>query len=554
MKNLFNSTCRILFLSFIFIIFANNNLLADEPERVAIIPFKINAQKDLTFLKDGIYDMLASRLSRADRVQVVGREETEKALEAITVPINEAAARQTGEKLNADFVLFGSLTVFGNSVSIDTKMVDVSGKKPTLAFFNHSQGMDEVIPQINIIAGDINEKVFGIKSAATPPPASLTPSTESPERDIHAHPETLLKNEVTGEPSLQGRPNSLFVENGKTRELSAKFWKSRNFKSFLNGLALGDVNKDGKVETVVAGAHSIRIYRYENRRLIKIEEIKESKYLSFIGVDIADINNNGYPEIFVTSLTLGKNSVSSFVLEYNGRKYVKIIDDMPWYFRVVKIPNRKPVLLGQKGSIEGPFTAGAIHEMAWEISEYLPSVQVLKPSKASVMGVAIGDAINSGDDVVVAYTKNDRLKLLNAGGGEEWTGSDRLGGSTLYYLLPKTEPVTENRQYLPMRIAICDMNRDGKTEVITVKNHEATGNLLKNFRKFTKANFVSLSWDGLGLAPDWETRKISGFIRDFAIGDFDNDGKDELVAGVIIKEGSMLTSPKSTVVAYEIGK
>ncbi len=557
MKYLFNSTCRILFLSFIFIIFANINLFAAEPDRVVIIPFKMNAEKDLTFLKDGIYDMLASRLSRAGKVQVVGREETEKALKAVTGPINEETARQIGENLNADFVLFGSLTVFGNSVSIDAKMVDVSGDKQKFAFFNHSQGMDEVIPQINIIAGDINEKVFGVKSTVTtPPPASSTPAPGSQKRDIHAHPETLLKNEVTGEePPLQGGQNSLLVKDGSTRELSTKFWKSRNFKLFLNGLALGDVDKDGKVETVVAGARSIRIYRYENRRLLKVEEINESKNLYFIGLDIADINQNGYPEIFVTSLSSGKNSVSSFVLEYNGRKYVKIVDNVPWYFRVVKMPEKRPVLLGQKNRGGGPFASGAIHEMTWENSEYLPSVQVLKSGQVSVIGAAMGDVMNSGDDLVVAYTKTDRLRIFNTGGGEEWTGSDRLGGSTLYYILPKTEPGIENREYLPMRVAICDMNKDGKNEVIAVTNHEMAGSLLKDFRKFTKTNFVSLSWDGLGLVPNWKTRTISGHIRDFAIGDFDNDGKNELVAGVIIKEGTIVfTTPKTTIIAYEIGK
>jgi len=436
-------------------------------------------------------------------------------------------------------------------------MVDVSGKKPTLTFFDQSQGMDEVIPRINMIASNINEKVFGIKTVvSTPPSASSAPATESPKRDIHAHPETLLKGEDTAEGlSLQGKQNSLFVEDGRAKEISAKFWKSRNFKSFLNGLALGDVDKDGKVETVVAGARSIRIYRYEKRRLLKVEEINESKSLYFIGLDIADINQNGYPEIFVTSLSLGKNSVNSFVLEYNGNKYVKIVDNVPWYFRVVKMSDKRPVLLGQKNRGGGPFAAGPIHEMTWENSEYMPSLQVLKAGRISVMGAAMGDATNSGEDLIVAYIKIDRLKLFNAGGGEEWTGSDRLGGSTLYYLLPKTEPDTENKQYFPMRVAIGDINKDGENEVIAVKNHEMAGSLLKDFRKFTKTNFVSLSWNGLGLALNWKTRIISGHIRDFAIGDFDNDGKDELVAGVIIKEGSViLTSPKSTIVAYEIGK
>jgi len=557
LKNLIYSTCRILFLSFIFMVLGNINLFADDPKRVAILPFKMNAQKDLTFLRDGIYDMLASRLSRAGKVQVVERKETENALETITGSVTQEGAQKTGKKLKADFVLFGSLTVFGNSISIDAKMIDISGKKPMLTFYEQSQSMDEVIGRINMIASNINDKIFGIKTAtAAPPPASSTPAPDSQKRDIHAHPETLLKGEVTGEePPLQGRQNPLLGEHGRARELSTKFWKSHNFKSFLHGLALGDVDKDGKVETVVAGAHSIRIYRYENRRLIKIEEIKESKYLYFIGVDIADINNNGYPEIFVTSLSLGKNNVRSFVLEYNGKRYVKIADGMPWYFRVVKLPDKMPILLGQKNTGGGPFAAGAIHQMNWENSNYVPSVQILKSARVSVLGAALGDLMNSGDDLVLAYTKTDRLKIFTAGGGEEWTGSDRLGGSTLYYVLPSVDPGIENRQYLSTRVAIYDMDKDGKNEIIAVKNKEMAGSLLKSFRRFTKANFVSLSWDGLGLVPNWKTRQISGHIRDFSIGDFDNDGKNELVAGVVIKEGTtVVTSPKSTIVAYEIEK
>ncbi|NNL41537.1 MAG: hypothetical protein HKO79_03520 [Desulfobacterales bacterium] len=551
MKNLIQSTCRFLLFSFIFMLFTNMSLSAADPERLAIIPFKMNAQNDLTFLKNGIYDMLASRLSTAGKVQVVGRKETEKALEMVTEPINEEAARRTGEKLKADFVLFGSLTVFGNSISIDAKMINVSGKKPVLTFFEQSQSIDEVIPRINMIASNINDKIFGLKTAtATSPPATATPTPEGPKKDIHAHPETLLK----GEAIEQGRDNSLLVEHGSTRELSTKFWKSHNFKTFLHGLALGDIDQDGKVETVVAGARSIRIYRYENRRLVKIQEIKESKYLYFIGIDIADINQNGYPEIFITSLSLSKNSVRSFVLEYNGKKYVKIADGMPWYFRVVKMPDKKPVLLGKKNSGKGPFAAGAVYQMNWENSDYVPSVQILKSARVSVLGATMGDSMNSGDDLVLAYTKTDRLKIFSAGGGEEWTGSDRLGGSTLHYLLPRTEPSVENRQYLSMRVTICDMNQDGKNEVIAVKNEDISGYRLKSFRKFTKANFISLSWDGLGLVPDWRTRQISGHIRDFAVGDFDNDGKDELVAGVVIKEGTTVaTSPKTTIIAYEIG-
>jgi len=557
LKILFNSTCRILFLSCIFfvIIFANNNLLADEPDRVAIIPFKMNAQKDLTFLKDGIYDMLASRLSKANKVQVVEREETEKALEAVTGPINERAARQTGEKLNADFVLFGSLTVFGNSVSIDAKMVDVSGKKPTLAFFDQSQGMDEVIPRINIIAGDINEKVFGIKPAVTtPPPASSTPVTEGTERDIHAHPETLLKNEVTGEgPSLQGRQNSLFVEHGRARESSTFIWKSRNFKHLFNGLALGDVDGDGKIETVIITPHEVNLYRFENNRFSRSQKIGENKRNNYIGVDIADINGNGYPEIFVTSLNPLKTGISSFVLEYNGQKYVKIIKSCPWYFRVVELPGQGRILLGQKNSSANPFS-GKIYKMLWENSEYVPGEVIKAPRRSNLMGLTLADIMNSGENVVVAYNESDKIQIIDQSGNELWKGSDTFGGSTLYFAMPIDGPGDiENRKYLPMRILCRDVNADGKPEVIAVNNHGKGSRLLGQFRTFTKSHIESLAWDGLGLTPFWKTRTISGHVRDFSVGDFNNDGADELVAVVILKEGSIIgTTPKSTVIAYNL--
>ena len=81
-----------------------------------------------------------------------------------------------------------------------------------------------------------------------------------------------------------------------------------------------------------------------------------------------------------------------------------------------------------------------------------------------------------------------------------------------------------------------------------------TGRHLEQFRKYTNAHFESMTWDGLGLQTRWRTRKITGFIRDYTLGDFDNDGKVELVAAVILSEGAvvLITEPKSTIIAYEL--
>ena len=105
----------------------------------------------------------------------------------------------------------------------------------------------------------------------------------------------------------------------------------------------------------------------------------------------------------------------------------------------------------------------------------------------------------------------------------------------------------------PWPIKAADLDNDGKTEVITVENFGLTRSMTKNYRKLTDTKIESLSWDGLGLALNWETKKISGSIRGIDIGDFDNDGQLELVAVVVLKEGTaMIGDPLSTIIAYDI--
>ena len=162
MKTTQNPTFKLFLICLIFaVVIAGPQAAVAQLKQVAVVPFKINAEKDLSFLRDGIVDMLTSRLFWEDKVAVLSREETAKVLENVQAPLNESKAREIGTRLKVDYVLFGSLTVFGNSVSIDAKMVDVSGSKPPLTFFNQSQGMDQVIPGINLFATDINAEIFG---------------------------------------------------------------------------------------------------------------------------------------------------------------------------------------------------------------------------------------------------------------------------------------------------------------------------------------------------------------------------------------------------------
>jgi hypothetical protein len=180
--------------------------------------------------------------------------------------------------------------------------------------------------------------------------------------------------------------------------------------------------------------------------------------------------------------------------------------------------------------------------MIWRDGRYEPDTRI--NVSGNVLGLTIGDITNDGSESVAVFNSGDYIRVISASDKNLWKSSEKYGGSTIYY---------ENRShYLPMRLMALKSPKDGKTAVLAIKNHDVAGMKLDKFRSFTDAQVILFAWDGLGLAPQWKTRKLSGFIRDFAVGDFNNDGKKELLCAVILDEGAIpTTTPKSTLIALE---
>jgi len=197
-----------------------------------------------------------TRLAKEGQVEVLSRAEVDAAMQsaAASGTVNEAAARSIGTRLNADFVLFGSLTVLGENVSIDAKMVDISGNQPTMSFFDQSRELGSVITKIDLMAADINDKVFGRPAqTAAQAPATDQPKPAPPKKaDIYAHPESVLEEDGFIEHSKQAPADAAGIIAGTSAESQAQFWKSPNFKYLINGVALGDVDNDGHHELVAA--------------------------------------------------------------------------------------------------------------------------------------------------------------------------------------------------------------------------------------------------------------------------------------------------------------
>ena len=106
--------------------------------------------------------------------------------------------------------------------------------------------------------------------------------------------------------------------------------------------------------------------------------------------------------------------------------------------------------------------------------------------------------------------------------------------------------------YIAQRIHVVDMEGDGKNEVVVVNNRETLGKALSRFRSYKSGHIECLFWDALGLYPKWKTRDVSGYISDYAVADFDNDGSLELVFAVDTDMNPFMTSKaKSYLVSWK---
>jgi TolB-like protein len=546
--------------------------------RVAVLPFQINADKDYTYLQKGIVDMLTSRLSWADKVEVIDPVSTANVLASIQGMHGDSLALMAGAKLKADFALFGSITLVGESVSIDAKMLDVTGTRPPLTFFEQTQGMDSVIPKINRLATDINTTVLGRPAPSVPTVAAApapTPAPASPLQDIHANPEKLIQNgHIIPEqgqggqaplsplaggaapPATAGTLNPAFesrLPNGG-RGAQSQFWKSRNFRFLINGLDVGDVNHDGLAETVLAAPDQIYIYQFAQGRMREIAKIDTGSNYN-IGVDVGDINGNGTPEIYITSLNSRHSVLASQVLEFDGQAFKPILQETRWYFRVVRDPVRGSILLGQRQLSGGADPLSSpIFELTWQGPDIIAGARILPAGKANLLGVAYGDLRNDKSEAVAGFSAEDRLRLFAPNGEVIWSSDDYYGGSPVTFNLPSDNPGGIQRFFfLPTRTRTADLDGDGKNELLTAQNIDSSGRKLGQQRFYNSSRLMALVWDGLGMATAWQTHKISGRVQDFVAADFDNDGQTELLAAVITKEGRVVgMDAQSALIAYDL--
>ncbi len=548
----------------VLLVMAYGSLAAKGEKTVAVLPFAVHSAESIDYVKQGIWDMLSSRIAVADKIEVISKDSVLQALkgkEGKDLPLQDIFG--LGKKMNADFVVYGSITKIGNSISIDGKLIDIAANKSTVSLFTQSQGMDEVIVKINDFARNIDNHILG-----TVPPSFATPpaSTQAQMPQQQQKSQDSRESEIIGGMKKSKKGTYTAVINPdfitSSRPLDRKgFWMSPKFPTEFRGMDIGDVTGDGANKVVIIDTHNVMIYQKKDKDFILVQKIPGKSSQNFLAVDVADINRNGVKEIIVTSMT--RNIVDSFVIEYRDGKFVEIASKLPWYMRVIDNPGG-PILLGQTRGMGKPFS-NPIHEIIWEEGKYNEGKKMKIPVGLSVYGLTIDNLGTGGNEKIIALDDYDYLNIFEQtdkplmnlkrlGGSPEriYKSDDNYGGSNTAIVNDDLSPDDENRiTFINSRILTLDTGKDGKKEIIIVKNLSSMGRVLKNVKVFTSSEVYDLEWDGLGLVENWKTRKISGYVADYQLKDIDNDGQKEIVLALVLSVGGSV-SDQSVIVSYKM--
>lgn len=476
----------------------STGLSAEKEQLIVVTPFQINAEASLDFLKKGIDNMLETRLTEPGRSRVVFATSPE-----------DAAGR------GGDYIVEGTILIFGSNVSTDVKLFDAASGAVELSFNETGSQKGDVIRHIDLFADNVRTQALGLPSTASVAAAAQP-----------------------GVPSVAG--NQPPVMATRTIPSAQDIWRGPYIKKKIDSLQVTDIDNDGKSEILVLAENELNIYRREGNAMVpvaksSIDEINVRCHF----IDVIDLDKDGQKEICISGVNTDQLQAAAMVYRIEGTQLVKILGPVGYLLRVVDTADG-PILLGQetRGDGDRKLKTSVVELGLGGSGLELVPVGRSFPFADSVFGIAFGDVLNDGTESIAVLGRDGYISLYSSEGRLIHKGSDEYGGSDAYVEFKgmrytKNDGYQLERLFFQQRLLTARIDQSGKTGLVVVNNVDAIQGLLNNTRAYRKSHIDVLLWNELGLVPLERGQTLSGYISDYCLGDTDADGRQEVVFAVV---------------------
>lgn len=477
--------------------------------RLLLLPFDLNAPQEQSHLRQGVMAMLQSRLTVPGEIQLI----KQQGPRIEPSPITQETALKLARNSSADYILLGSVSLFGQHVSCDALLLNAEHGTLIKNLSLSGKSIETLPDQIEQLTGTVREAISGAHRMAAP--AAVVPEAKP------------VLPEAKVESALQG-------------ELSASNQTGQEFKIDMNlgGIASGDVDGDGRNEICVISNRRLTIYRLQEGQLNKLASLDTGNASTLLSVEIIDLNGNGRAEMFVSSFHEFSQNLNSFVAELDSDQITRTADRLRWFFRAIPANNKGgSQLVGQQMGSDRVFSRDGIFEFNWDGNKYQAGKQVGLPAALPLYGFTFGDLYRRGAKQTVTINNDQQLSILSVDGSLIWQSRDRdYGGSTTSINIdparlgrPATSHSDRYRVYLKQDILSADWNKDSHNEIIVARNKNSISKSLSQSRKYESGSIDVISWRDNKPFVLWTTGRLKGFFRDYLYDDITNDGVPELV-------------------------
>lgn len=485
----------------------------------AIAPFQVNGSNSYQYLKNSVPSMLNSRLFKASVNEPVASQDS---LTKINAPSSQKAAQDLRKKHKADYLVYGTVNVIGDTASLD---ISVVGDNNYFWQKSSQDNVNNLLTSVNTVAGSINKEVFKTAGASAGASAGRSNSFIDPK---------------TGAPST-----SYLNPDLRYQGVEANKARTQTLPYASTGMQVADFNGNGFNEVLLGSENSIIMYSYENTQLKELA--RKTLYASANVLRISVLPHKGKNYIVVATCDETNNDARSYIYLFTGKQFQEILNTR-YYLNVAKTSaHGEPELIGQNADATR-FTKGAIFRLNFDGKNISKGTNVTSlPGKADLFNFTYVPSSQDSGDVIAIIDDQDHLNIFGTNGKilsktEDYYASTAnsvkvtrdIGG-----FVSQEGKIDEMYHYVPSAINVTDIDNNGQYEMIMAKPISVAAQLLNNYRNYAQSEVHAMVWDGVGANLLWKTRRIKGTIADVKVADPNNDGVLDLVINVNTYPGTM---------------
>ena len=312
---------KILLLLFLFIalhFILLSNASAQNQVKIAVLPFDVYSPGNASELQQQLQVGIISDLLKTRSLKVAPREEYANLIQEKR--IDENLAQSVGSRIGADFVLIGSLTQFGKTFSIDSKIISIKKQKQSQNIFVQGTGPES----LQKLTSQLADKIFQVTSGERRIASVQVKGTRKIEASAVLNVIKSTKGKMFSEAELTSDIKAIF-KTGYFNDVKADVEDTPEGKSitFLveEKPTISEIKITGNKEIdtkEIEGTISTRIRQFINMDKVRsdIQKIKDL-YVS-----------KGYLEVEIKTETQKKNEkeiILTFDITENKRLYIKTI-------------------------------------------------------------------------------------------------------------------------------------------------------------------------------------------------------------------------------------